>query len=227
MGTIAALPDAALHHLFACVCDISPPTSPGICHLSLVCTRWRALAGGVTGLHVLFQRFTSEHVDSFCAWLNRHAGGVKVLALAEGTAQSVLLSCLRDAAAAAVAAGQPLPLTQLVVARSRVRSVEGYNCRETLAPLLEALPHLQHLHMELDRGAMRMRGFMTTDEQHEEEALAAIAPLHHLTSLTSLVLDTGTSYTATLAACAAWTGPAMACLTWRPCGLTTWSTWLT
>jgi hypothetical protein len=203
MGTIAALPDAALHHLFACVCDICPPTSPGICHLSLVCTRWRAIAGGVTGLRVLFQKRELQPAAAFCAWVARHAPQINTLGLAEAVLARRILCSLMDAAQAAAGSGKPLPLSRLVIFRSW--SLGAYECRHTLAPLLAALPSLEGLTLDLVAEACcvttpGLLGDGQGQDDPDAAVLAAVAPLRHSTALTDLELSVDTQRASVLAA---------------------------
>jgi hypothetical protein len=166
-----------------------------------VCKRWRHLSCGVKGLRVLFQGHQQQQVDSFCAWLRRYAGQVKVLAITSPQSAVVLaaLAEVAEIAAAAAAAGQDATaaaaaaalgggapsLQRLVVTAGALLRPFVYEC--TLRPLLGALPGLQHLHLHL-----------TDPPDLPDETSSSLAsmtvgllsrPLQQCTSLTSLVLD--------------------------------------
>jgi hypothetical protein len=132
-----------------------------------------------------------QQVDSFCSWLRRHAPQIKALAITSKTARHVLAALPQAAVAAAaaaasmesVAAAHPLlPLQRLVITIAR-DLLDPQVCVDTLNPLLGALPHLQHLHLPL------MGQVCSIDKLLLESAVAALAPLQHSASLTSLVLD--------------------------------------
>jgi hypothetical protein len=187
--SITSLPGAAQLRIFQLFCDGCGPDTPGTCWLAPVCKQWRGLARGVKGLRVLFQGRQEEpmgeqqqqHVDSFCSWLRCHAPQIKVLAITSEVACHVL-AALSEAAVAAAAAGGPLQLQRLVVSGAR-DLLQPQVCHGTLQPLWAALPHLHHLHLCL----VAPRDLPTGS--FEEATVAALAPLQHSTSLTSLVLD--------------------------------------
>jgi hypothetical protein len=91
------------------------------------------------------------------------------------------LRILADIAVTAAAAGQPIPLQRLVVQNGFL--LQPHVCHHTLAPLFSSLHQLQHLHLYMwceDDG--------WEDDTGYRAAVAALAPLRHLTSLTSLYL---------------------------------------
>jgi hypothetical protein len=214
----SALPDSALQHIFQLLCDSCQPEVPGTCWLAPVCKQWRELAGSVKGLRVLFQSdpgpaapvWQTEHhcspeqqrqrhqqrVASLCAWLRRHAGQVKAFATVTCAVECDVLATLASAAAAAAAAAgvegppavaaaaarKPLPLQRLVILDSVIASLRNVHSFQVL---VTALPDLRHLHMPCWLSASGW----DPDVKVQEAAAAALAPLQHTTSLTSLVLD--------------------------------------
>jgi hypothetical protein len=185
----AALPGSAQLRIFQLVCDSCPPDTPGTCWLAPVCKQWRGLAGSVKRLRVVFQGEQQQQVDNFCAWLRRHVPQVVGVAIAGPQAQEVVGALAGAAAVAAgaaatsaAAAGGPLRLRHLVITDAQL--LEPEVCQGTLPRLLAALPHLQHLRLSL----------LTYSEDISQEAagqaaVAALGPLQHSTSLTSLVLE--------------------------------------
>jgi hypothetical protein len=165
----------------------------------------------VKRLRVLFQRQQQQqHADSFSAWLRRYVREVRGLAIAGKQAAPVLRTlagCVKSStsssssrpgtsaevpagpsiqgvATASDTAGEPLRLERLVVTGTLVTAEV---CRDALQPLLAALPHLRHLHLAL---LLRVEQFKHEHfERASQAVLAALAPLQHSTSLTSLVLD--------------------------------------
>jgi hypothetical protein len=198
-----ALPGAAQLRIFQLLCDSCPPVTPGTCWLAPVCKQWRDLACSVKGLRVYFYSDQQQQVDSFCAWLRRHAPQVVALAITSIKAKE-LLTALAEAAAfaaaaagvaevqslpAAAAAGARLPLQRLVIAQSQVQLLHREVCQDVLRPLLAALPHLGHLHLPL---MIFGRDYSQPEKSAREAAAAALDaldPLQHSTSLTSLVLE--------------------------------------
>jgi hypothetical protein len=186
-----SLPDKALLRIFQLLCDSCPPQTPGTCGVAPVCKQWQELSCSVKGLRVLFQSKQQQQVDSFCAWLRRHAPQIKALAVtgnevvpvlrvlaARGTSTSSSSSpATKGVAIAAQAAGHPLPLERLVLPYKD--KVDSEVCYGTLGPLLGALPNLKHLHLPL----------RLEDEPAWAAAVSAADRLRHSTSLTSLVLD--------------------------------------
>jgi hypothetical protein len=90
---------------------------------------------------------------------------------------------LSRSAASAAAGGQPLPLQRLVLENGYTLDDSGFS-RHTLAQLFSSLPNLQHLYLHL---------WATEEAEWEDDtghkaAVAALAPLRYLTSLTSLHL---------------------------------------
>jgi hypothetical protein len=96
------------------------------------------------------------------------------------------LRALAHVARAAAAAGHPLPLQRLVLANGVL--LQPLFCSHTLAGLFMALPQLQHLHLELV-ASEEFEGDGDSYTGHAA-ACAALAPLRHLTALTSLHLET-------------------------------------
>jgi hypothetical protein len=91
---------------------------------------------------------------------------------------------LAQSAASAAAGGHPLPLQRLVLENGYTLQDPDF-CRDTLAPLFSSLPQLQHLHLYLWAGEEEADW---RDDTGHKAAVAALAPLRHLTSLTSLHL---------------------------------------
>jgi hypothetical protein len=115
------------------------------------------------------------------------SGGGAAAAAAQAPAAAGGGSGTPTSAAAAAAGGadreckRRLPLRRLVVWAGNL--LEQQVCENVLVPLLGALPYLQHLHLPLLGGnSFRNR------EEAGAAAVAALAPLQHSTSLTSLVL---------------------------------------
>jgi hypothetical protein len=183
------------------------------------------MACHVKRLRVLLCSEEQQQVDSFCAWLRRHAPQVKVLAVMSDKVVPVLrvlagpvyssgsssrgepaALSIKGVAIDAHAAGHPLPLERLAV--SYTHWLDPGVCHDTLGPLLGALPHLQHLNLDLcllpggvsvegeqasgpsdDAGVEEDGGLAPAEMEAVTAAcVAALSPLQHSTSLTSLVL---------------------------------------
>jgi hypothetical protein len=93
------------------------------------------------------------------------------------------LRVLAQSAASAAAGGQPLPLQRLVLENGY--TLEPDLCHHALAPLFSSLPQLQHLYLHL----WASEDSQWTDDSGQKAAVAALAPLRHLTALTSLHLQ--------------------------------------
>jgi hypothetical protein len=181
-----ALPGSAQLRVFQLLCDSCLPDTPGTCLLAPVCKQWRSLACSVKGLRVVLCSDQQQRVDSFCAWLRRHAPQVVALGITSMKAKEVLAALAEAAAAAAAAGGDGgfLPLRHLVITSGGWFDPDTWRA---LPPLLAALPHLQHLHLHLESQYYGMVVGLPS-ETVDQAVVAALAPLQHSTSLTSLAL---------------------------------------
>jgi hypothetical protein len=125
-----------------------------------VCQAWRSAAAGCSGIRLLYQVGYAAADNSCAIWLGRNSQQLEVLIISSSydTADKVLAP-LADAAAAAVAAGRPLPLHTL--------RVLGHGPGlELTSRLLAALPNLTCLQLMAEWPVVSSKKSAAAVERH-------------------------------------------------------------